>query len=98
MVLLFPHDPSHGNNIPRDQSDSDGTFTLNWALPGRYTLVAIDHGRGLAYADPAVIAPYLQAGQVLDLPLAKDSRVEIEVQSVGQVGNLPPIANRRKLD
>jgi carboxypeptidase family protein len=81
MVLLFPHDPSHGNYIPRDQSDSDGTFTLSWALPGRYTLVAIDNGRGLAYGDPAVIAPYLQGGQVLDLPLAKDARVEIEVQS-----------------
>jgi hypothetical protein len=81
MVLLLPHDPSHGNNIPRDQSDSDGTFTLNWALPGHYTLVAIDNGRGLAYADPAVIAPYLQGGRVLDLPLAKDATVQIEVQS-----------------
>ena len=81
MVLLFPHDPSHGNNIPRDQSDSDGTFTLNWALPGRYTLVAIDNGRGLAYAEPAAIAPYLQGGRVLDLPLASDATVQVEVQS-----------------
>jgi hypothetical protein len=64
----------------RDQSDSHGTFTLNWALPGRYTLVAIDNGRGLAYADPTVIAPYLQAGRVLDLPLANDATVQVEVQ------------------
>lgn len=81
MVLLLPNDPGHGNYIPRDQSDSDGTFTLNWALPGRYTLIAIDNGRGLAYADPAVIAPYLQGGRVLDLPLANDATVQVEVQS-----------------
>ncbi len=80
MVLLVPQDPNHGNNIPRDQSDSDGTFTLNWALPGRYTLVAIDNGRGLAYADRAVIAPYLEHGRVLELPLAEGEKVEIEVQ------------------
>lgn len=81
MVLLVPHDPNHGNYIPRDQSDSDGTFTLNWALPGRYTLIAIDNGRGLAYADPGVIASYLPGGQALDLPLDKDAKVEIEVQA-----------------
>ena len=81
MVLLVPQDPSHGNFIPRDQSDSDGTFTLNWALPGRYTLVAIDNGRDLPYADPAVIARYLPGGKVLNLPLGKDEKVEVEVQS-----------------
>jgi hypothetical protein len=50
----------------------------NWA---GYTLIAIDNGRGLAYADPAVIAPYLQGGRVLDLPLANDATVQVEVQS-----------------
>ena len=80
MVLLVPQDPSHGNYIPRDQSDSDGTFTLLWAIPGRYTLVAIDKGRGFAYADRAAIAPYLEHGQVVDVPLAKDAVVQVEVQ------------------
>ncbi|MGA8029538.1 MAG: carboxypeptidase-like regulatory domain-containing protein [Bryobacteraceae bacterium] len=80
MVLLLPLDFSHGNYIPRDQSDSDGTFTLNWAAPGRYTLVAIDNGRGLEYANPAVMAPYLQAGRVVDVPLPKDAAIEVEVQ------------------
>ena len=80
MVLLVPQDPNHGNYIPRDQSDSDGTFTLNWAIPGRYTLIAINKGRGLAYADRSAIAPYLAHGQVVDLPLPKDSVVQVEVQ------------------
>jgi hypothetical protein len=81
MVLLWPQDSNRAAFIPRDQSDSDGTFTLKAVPPGRYTLLAIDNGRGLPYADPAVIAPYLQAGRVLDLPLNNEAKVEIEVQS-----------------
>jgi protocatechuate 3,4-dioxygenase beta subunit len=81
MVLLLPLDVSRSNYIPRDQSDSDGTFTLNWAAPGRYTVVAIDNGRDLEYAKPAVIAPYLQGGRVIDVPLPKNATVEVEVQT-----------------
>lgn len=80
MVLLLPQDLSHGNYIPRDQSDSDGTFTLRLAAPGRYTLVAIDNGRDLEYANPAVMAPYLQAGRVIDVPLPKNTSVQVDVQ------------------
>jgi hypothetical protein len=80
MVLLLPQDLSHGRYMPRDQSDSDGTFTLYSAAPGRYTLLAIEDGRGLAYGDPAVMAPYLAGGRVVEVPVLKDSRVEVEVQ------------------
>ena len=37
MIVLVPQDP--GNNLPlfrRDQSDSDGTFTLANMVPGQY--------------------------------------------------------------
>jgi protocatechuate 3,4-dioxygenase beta subunit len=80
MVLLIPQDLSHGRFIPRDQSDSDGTFTLFGVAPGRYTLVAIENGRGLAYADPPVMAPYLPGGRVIDVPVPKDDIVEVAVQ------------------
>jgi len=80
MVLVIPQDSTRAKYIPRDQSDSDGTFTLNQVPPGRYMLVAIQNGRNLAYAEPAVIAPYLPQGQVIDVPLPKDAKVEIEVQ------------------
>lgn len=80
MVLLLPLDFSHGNYIPRDQSDSDGTFTLDWAAPGRYTLVAIDNGRDLEYANPSVIAPYLPGGREIDVPPPKNATVQVEVQ------------------
>jgi hypothetical protein len=34
----------------------------------------------LAYADPLVIAPYLEHGRTLDVPLANNASVEAEVQ------------------
>jgi hypothetical protein len=80
MVLAIPQDSTRAKYIPRDQSDSDGTFTLYQVPPGRYTLVAIQNGHHLAYAEPGVITPYLPQGQVLDVPLPKDAKVEIEVQ------------------
>jgi hypothetical protein len=45
MIVLVPEHPE--NNVPlfrRDQSDSDGTFSLPNVLPGKYTVVAIENG------------------------------------------------------
>jgi len=80
MVLLLPRDGSHGLYIPRDQSDSDGTFTLNFAPPGRYALLAIDDGRDLAYRDASVVAPYLAEAQSIEVPLPGDPVVQVNVQ------------------
>jgi len=46
----------------RDQSDSDGSFSLRDVAPGQYTLVAIEDGWELDWAQPEVIARYLRAG------------------------------------
>jgi hypothetical protein len=81
MVLLLPQGSQQGGYIPRDQTDSDGTFTLNLAPPGRYTLIAIDNGRGLAYRDASVITPYLEQGQTIDVPLPSDANLKVNVQS-----------------
>jgi hypothetical protein len=86
MVLLIPREFSHGAYIPRDQSDSDGTFALTAVPPGRYTLLAIEDGRELAYHDPAAIAPYLEEGQVIAVPLntsqnpGTETKVEVQRQ------------------
>jgi uncharacterized protein (DUF2141 family) len=81
MVLLLPQDSTHGRYIPRDQSDSDGTFTLYSAPPGRYALIAIDDGRDLAYRNASVIRPYLEQAQIIDLPVPSDAKVKVNVQS-----------------
>lgn len=79
MILLLPQDLNRSLLIRRDQSDSDGTFTLPEIGPGRYTLLGIDNGRDLAYEDPAVIKPYLASGQVIDIPLTNDAPVKVNV-------------------
>lgn len=63
MIVLIPEDAGTGRDqYRRDQSNSDGSFTLQKVLPGRYRLVAIEDGWGLDWSDPRVMAPYLARG------------------------------------
>ena len=80
MVLLVLQNANEVGYIPRDQSDSDGTFTLNFAAPGRYALIAIDNGRNLAYRDASVIKPYLEQAQIIDVPLQNAAPLQVNVQ------------------
>jgi hypothetical protein len=79
MVLLLPEDLTRASRIRRDQSDSDGSFTLSEILPGRYTLLAIDNGKGLADRDPAVIQPYLAQGAAVEFPRQNNAPVKVNV-------------------
>ncbi len=81
MVLLVPQDLSRTGQFRRDQSDSDGTFSLLDVEPGRYTLVAIDHGRDLEYENATVINPYLSEGEPIEVPLQNRSAVKVNVQA-----------------
>ena len=64
MIVLIPHDPANNRDLfRRDQSDSDGSFGLRNVIPGKYTVVAIEDGWTLNWADPNVIAHYLARGQ-----------------------------------
>lgn len=68
MVLLVPQDPGHDMSLyHRDQSDSDGSFSMSPLFPGRYILIAIENGWDLEWADPKVMLQYLPAGQPLEL-------------------------------
>jgi hypothetical protein len=68
MVLLVPQDPGHDMSLyHRDQSDSDGSFAMSPLFPGRYTLLAIENGWDLEWADPAVLFRYLPSGQPVEL-------------------------------
>ncbi len=81
MVVLVPHDPA--NNLPlfrRDQSDSDGTFTLPNVVPGQYTVVAIGNGWNLEWANPAVLQAFLKAGEAVQVPVDGKLQVTVQVQ------------------
>jgi prealbumin domain-containing protein len=56
MIVCVPENPE--NNLPlfrRDQSDSDGTFTLPDVLPGRYRILAIENGWDLEWGNAAIL-------------------------------------------
>ena len=80
MVLLVPQDLREATRFRRDQSDSDGTFSLFDVVPGRYTILAIDNGRDLEYQNPAVIRDYITQGEVVDIPLPTHAALKVNVQ------------------
>lgn len=80
MVLLLPKNAERAELIGRDQSDSDGSFTLERIVPGSYRLLAIDDGHGLAYREAAAIAPYLAKAMDVQIPLNGSGPIKIEVQ------------------
>jgi hypothetical protein len=86
MIVLVPKNPAGNHDLfRRDQSDLDGTFVFHDALPGSYTVVAIENGWDLDWSQPEIIAAYAKRGvpiviadeprQTLTLPSA------VEVQS-----------------
>jgi hypothetical protein len=63
MILLVPSDPNASPELyRRDQSNTDGSFTLSRVIPGNYTAVAIENGWTLDWARREVMAPYLAGG------------------------------------
>jgi hypothetical protein len=81
MILLVPQDPE--NNLPlfrRDQSDSDGSFTLSPVLPGRYTLLALENGWDLQWSDAAVLKPFLANGEAILVDTKGNHNMRVTVQ------------------
>jgi 5-hydroxyisourate hydrolase-like protein (transthyretin family) len=63
MVVLVPRNPAANNDqFRRDQSDSDGSFSLHGVVPGEYTVVAIEDGWELDWSRPEVIERFLPNG------------------------------------
>jgi hypothetical protein len=68
MVVLIPQSPAdHLDMFRRDQSDQDGTFTVQAVVPGEYTILAIEGGWDLEWSQPNVIAAYSKKGQLVQV-------------------------------
>jgi uncharacterized protein (DUF2141 family) len=84
LVLLVPEDAQDNADLIRqDQSDSDGSFTLNRVVPGNYTLVAIENGWSMEWGRREVMAPYLARGvklHIIDSPPRVELPSAVEVQ------------------
>jgi len=63
MIVLVPKQAANLEALARrDQSDSDGSFSLRNVVPGQYTIVAIEDGWELDWIQPGVLARYLPGG------------------------------------
>lgn len=63
MVVLAPINRSAWPGLARrDQSDSDGSFSLRDVVPGSYIAVAIEDGWELDWTQPEVLGRYLPGG------------------------------------
>jgi hypothetical protein len=82
MIVLVPEDPSHNLVLfRRDQSDSDGTFSLYDVLQGRYTLLALENAWDVEWANASVLERYLKVGKVLQVRTdGNGGRVTVEAQ------------------
>ena len=81
MVVLIPHDPeNHGPLFRRDQSDSNGTFTLGSVVPGKYTVLAIENGWDLEWTKLDVVRPYLDQGESIRVEANGKYNVKVKVQ------------------
>jgi hypothetical protein len=68
MVVLVPKDPeTHQDMFRRDQSDLDGSFALPDAVPGSYTVVAVEDAWGFDWSKPTLLARYAEHGQTLTI-------------------------------
>ena len=79
MVLLVPDE----NLIlfRRDQSDSDGTFTLGNIVPGRYRLLAVERGWELEWANRNVLDAFLKKGIPIEVHANDKLTGTVQVQS-----------------
>jgi hypothetical protein len=81
MILLIPNQSQyHPFRFRRDQSDSDGSFTLQEVLPGRYTLVAIENGWNQQWADPEVFKQWLSGGEEVQVAPNGKYTFKVKVQ------------------
>jgi hypothetical protein len=81
MILLVPEEAEI--NLPkfrRDQSDSDGTFTLLDVLPGRYRMLAIEGGWDLEWANLSLLKKRLEHAQHIDVGPSKNYQAIVEVE------------------
>ncbi|HEX4309400.1 MAG TPA: carboxypeptidase regulatory-like domain-containing protein [Acidobacteriaceae bacterium] len=82
MMLLVPREGNASVDLfRRDQTNTDGSFTLDRVIPGNYMLVAIEDGWSLEWARREVIAPYLSKG----IPVRITGQKTVELSSAVEI-------------
>jgi len=81
MIVLVPQSPE--KNLPlfrRDQSDSDGTFTLHDVLPGRYKILAIEDGWDVEWANMSLFKARLDRALSIEVAPNRTYQTTVNVE------------------
>jgi hypothetical protein len=82
LVLLAPEDARNNEILfRRDQSDSDGSFSLYDVVPGRYRLLAIEDGWDLDWRDPEVLRAWEKRSVPIQVHAGETMQKMVEVQA-----------------
>jgi hypothetical protein len=76
MVVLVPEDLRELGEYRRDQSDSDGSFSLNGVSPGKYTVVALNDWN-LEWGKPEVIREYVAEGTSVEVAGGEEREIKV---------------------
>jgi hypothetical protein len=88
MILLVPEDTVHNAPLFRFcQSDSDGTFTLPSVVPGNYTILAIQDGWDIEWANAEVLKRYLAQGSVVHVEPKGRYDIRVKIQQLASEAN-----------
>jgi protocatechuate 3,4-dioxygenase beta subunit len=81
MIVLAPQDPAGNPGLfRRAQSDSDGGFTLDLVLPGKYTALAFENGWEMEWSNPEALQPFLPGGEAVQIEAKGKYNLKLKVQ------------------
>jgi protocatechuate 3,4-dioxygenase beta subunit len=81
MIVLVPQSPEKNLALfRRDQSDSDGTFTLHDVLPGRYKIMAIEDGWDVEWADMSLFKARLDRAPSIEVAPNRTYETTVNVE------------------
>ena len=81
MVVLVPEKGMAAKElVRRDESDSDGTFSLPMVPDGKYTLLALKRGWEMRWAEPGVLDPYMKGGVPVEIIGTAKKQVTVNAQ------------------
>ena len=81
MIVLSPADaPENTALVRRDQSDSDGTFTLGYVVPGKYQVLAIENGWNLEWMNPSIRKKYEPGALTVEVGTSEKKNIKVAVQ------------------
>ncbi len=81
MILCVPQNALNDASLfQRDQSDSDGTFTIAQLPPGQYTIMAIADGWDQEWARPDVVRHWLDGGEIVQVAPNEKYAIKVNIQ------------------